>query len=459
MTVLHTDHDPNACAWLEELTRQGHLAGSVLEADITKLKGDDLRGYDRVHLFAGIGGWEYALQLAGWPDGLSMFSGSAPCQPFSQAGKQLGVEDKRHLWPEMRRLIADCRPSVVVGEQVASPAGRAWLDNVRRDLSELGYDFAAADLCAASVGAPHIRQRLYWIADLRKMQDRKMEGEELNEFSGATDTAYFCKTRGNVAAVSDQGKDLASFKWGDDSSVESIGAPHIRQRLYWIAERVADKPSERRERGEGAAGPAGQHGAQDRGADGRLADGPSRGLGIDRRPSGQAGHADECGTVGGMDHTASARHAPTGSGEPQQSARGQCVPGVGCEDGELANADGWDSSAERQQCSGEQRLQPSSGASMFRDRTGSGHGGWTTADWLHCRDGKWRPAQPGTFPLVARLPKSLVRGGDRSLAPDADSSAEARAMRLKGYGNSIVPQVAAEFLKAYLDTRRERWLT
>lgn len=80
------------------------------------------------------------------------------------------------------------------------------------------------------------------------------------------------------------------------------------------------------------------------------------------------------------------------------------------------------------------------------------NGFWSDADWLFCRDGKWRPVEPGIFPLVDGISKSVVRGGDRSMAPDANQSAEARTMRLKGYGNAIVPQVAAIFITATMQS-------
>jgi DNA (cytosine-5)-methyltransferase 1 len=77
----------------------------------------------------------------------------------------LGRNDPRHLWPAFRRLINRCSPSVVFGEQVASAGGRKWLAGVFANLETMGYAAAGADLCAAGVGAPHIRQRLYWVAD------------------------------------------------------------------------------------------------------------------------------------------------------------------------------------------------------------------------------------------------------------------------------------------------------
>ena len=151
---------------LRELIKEGLIAdGEVDDRSILDVKPSDLAGFVQCHFFAGIGGWSYALRLAEWPDDEPVWTGSCPCQPFSVAGKGLGERDERHLWPEFRRLIAECRPSVVFGEQVASKAGRGWLAGVRADLEAVGYGVGAADLCAAGVGAPHIRQRLYWVAE------------------------------------------------------------------------------------------------------------------------------------------------------------------------------------------------------------------------------------------------------------------------------------------------------
>ena len=149
--------------WLFELISSGHImSGAVSRASISDLTASDLSGYTRVHLFAGIGGWDLALRMAEWPDDVPVWTGSCPCQPFSSAGKQQGTKDDRHLWPEMRRLIRECAPPIIFGEQVSSRAGREWLAGVRADLEALGYAVGAADLCAAGAGAPHIRQRLYW---------------------------------------------------------------------------------------------------------------------------------------------------------------------------------------------------------------------------------------------------------------------------------------------------------
>lgn len=165
MSAYYNEFDPYAAQWLRNLIAAGHIApGDVDERSILEVRPDDLRGYRQCHFFAGIGGWSYALRLAGWPDDRPVWTGSCPCQPFSAAGKQRGSDDERHLWPAFFDLIRECRPGRVFGEQVAGAAGLAWLDHVCADLEGAGYAAAAADLCAAGAGAPHIRQRLYWVA-------------------------------------------------------------------------------------------------------------------------------------------------------------------------------------------------------------------------------------------------------------------------------------------------------
>jgi DNA (cytosine-5)-methyltransferase 1 len=162
----YNEFDPYAADWLENLISFGCIApGDVDRRSIVDVQPDDLKGYTQCHFFAGIGGWSQALKLAGWPDERPVWTGSCPCQPFSVAGLGKGTADERHLWPEFARLIAECGPPVVFGEQVASKDGREWLAGVRADLEALAYAVGAADLCAAGAGAPHIRQRLYWLAD------------------------------------------------------------------------------------------------------------------------------------------------------------------------------------------------------------------------------------------------------------------------------------------------------
>jgi DNA (cytosine-5)-methyltransferase 1 len=173
---LYNEIDPYAAQWLRNLINAGEIPpGDVNETPIENLNADDLIRYTQCHFFAGIGGWPLALRLAGWPDDDPVWTGSCPCQPFSVAGKGLGEDDPRHLWPAFRKLIAKCRPNVVFGEQVAGAAGLRWLSGVQADVEEDSYRLGFAELCAAGVGAPHIRQRLFWVADTENANGRPRE--------------------------------------------------------------------------------------------------------------------------------------------------------------------------------------------------------------------------------------------------------------------------------------------
>lgn len=164
--IYYNEFYPPAADRLRYLISVGALPkGDVDDRSITEVSAEDLKGYKQCHFFAGIGGWPLALQTAGWPEDLEIWTGSCPCQPFSTIGQQKGEQDERHLWPYFRGLLKKRKPPAAIGEQVASPLGREWLSGVRSDLETLGYEVGAADLCAASVGAPHIRQRLWWVGD------------------------------------------------------------------------------------------------------------------------------------------------------------------------------------------------------------------------------------------------------------------------------------------------------
>lgn len=185
--VFFNDIDPKNCRWVENAFPEF----TISDSDVRSINANDVAGFRRCHFFGGIGGWELGLRLAGWPEELPVWTGSCPCPPFSSAGnrtrcvdcggrvvphpKQTGIFacvecdsertfDGRHLWPEFLRLIEICRPTVVFGEQVAGFDGLVWLAGIRATLEEIGYGVGAADLCAAGVGSPQLRQRIFWVA-------------------------------------------------------------------------------------------------------------------------------------------------------------------------------------------------------------------------------------------------------------------------------------------------------
>jgi DNA (cytosine-5)-methyltransferase 1 len=326
MTAYYNEFDQNAAAWLRELIKAGHIAdGEVDTRSISDVTPDDLRPFTQCHFFAGIGGWSLALRLAQWPDTRPVWTGSCPCQPFSVAGRAGGFDDERHLWPHFHWLIEQRRPSSVFGEQVASRDGLDWLDLVRADLEGSRYAFGAADLCAAGFGAPHIRQRLFWVAHAAS------QGPQRRERPGQRVDAQL------PAAERDcQASRLADATGGG----------------WW--------------RGPGQLG----------------------GLRPEERL--QAGGLADSAIVGCREERADARRID--AGDPAQGRAAGLVHGGG------------------------------------DHRPGPTNGFWRAADWLGCRDGKWRPVEPGTFPLAHGLP--------------------ARVGRLRGYGNAIVPEVAAAFVRA-----------
>ena len=166
MKTYYNEFDKKKAHALKRLIVEGHITrGDIDDRPIQEVTADDVKGYTRSHFFAGIGLWELALQYAGWPADRPVWTGSCPCQPFSTAGEQKGKQDERHLWPEWLRLIRESRPATIFGEQVASSIAKGWLDDVYQGLESEGYAIGSAVLPACSVGAPHKRDRLWFVAN------------------------------------------------------------------------------------------------------------------------------------------------------------------------------------------------------------------------------------------------------------------------------------------------------
>lgn len=323
MTAYYNEMDSFAAQWLRNLIAAGHIApGDVDERDILDVSPDDLRGYRQHHFFAGIGGWSYALRLAGWADERPVWTGSCPCQPFSQAGKGKGIDDERHLWPAWFWLIQKCRPPVIFGEQVEAAIQHGWLDLISTDLEGEGYAVGAAILPAACLEAPHGRHRLWFVAE---SQRSGREAWHLSEPQTSSGTTF----------------------------IEQSSGPFLLD--------YSDCP-----------------GPQSRDETAKTAGYGNSTLATDRNDHWLLGNAN--------------------------SERWKIRVGVPRNDG-----------TQTEQTTREATQQTSA---------------WSTLEWLFCRDGKWRPTQPGLFPLAHRIP--------------------ARVGRLRAYGNAIVPQVAAVLIREWL---------
>lgn len=162
MNYYNEWHKPTA-KWLRQLIKDGLIPdGHVDDRSILDVKPEELKGYTQCHFFSGIGGWSHALFLAGIPKEIELWTGSPPCQPFSQAGKQKGKYDDRHLAPVFLNLIKECKPPFVFGEQVEDAIEDGWLDDLQNVLEGQGYGFGASVLPSCVVGSPHKRERLYF---------------------------------------------------------------------------------------------------------------------------------------------------------------------------------------------------------------------------------------------------------------------------------------------------------
>jgi DNA (cytosine-5)-methyltransferase 1 len=211
--TYYNEIDPFAAAWLRELIN-AHLIpdGHVDERSIVDVRADDLRGFRQCHFFAGIGGWAYALRLAGWPEDREVWTVSCPCQPFSSAGAQAGGDDPRDLWPAWCQLIRECRPVVVFGEQVEAAIGHGWLDRVCDDLEAEGYAVGACGLPGPCVGAYDIRQRLWFVAEsnsgdeLRALGSGKKRNVARNEGRGRPVEIDGCRSFGELADADSEQK-------------------------------------------------------------------------------------------------------------------------------------------------------------------------------------------------------------------------------------------------------------
>ena len=155
---------------------------------------------------------------------IDVLSGGFPCQPFSVAGKRKGSEDDRHLWPEMLRIVGECQPRWIVGENVrglVSWSNGLVFEEVCADLEALGYSVQSFIVPACATGAPHRRDRVWIVANrerIRLEHTEKPGSMEKREGETRLDTAKPIETNGERGNAPDTDNELP--KCGNGSREE-----------------------------------------------------------------------------------------------------------------------------------------------------------------------------------------------------------------------------------------------
>ena len=418
MSAYYNEFDPKAAAWIRQLIKNGMIAdGEVDERSITEVTADEIRGFTQHHFFAGIGGWSYSLRLANWADSRPVCTASLPCQPFSVAGAQKGVDDERHLLPHFIELVKQCNFQTIFGEQVPGAIKHGWLDDLCTEMERESYSVGQIVLTAAGEGAPHIRQRLYWVADSsatrlqghgRSEQESVSPGwkgeERYDSESSMANTSSDRLGRRDELKAGERNQMLTGSSSDNDGLVYTNGS----------------RPQQGRESTEATGH---WNTVESTSSISRMGDNSSERLEGGARESVQ-------GTVDGFTSASSRMGDTEHDGHAASSEPGSYATSI-------RDSKTWtDSPCESERASASRVISE-----------------WDNPDWLYCRDEKYRPIKPGIKPLANGLPKGVGYSSDQSEPIDADSTQEARVMRLKGYGNAIVPQVASSFIQAFMATQ------
>jgi len=389
----YNEFDPFAAAWLRELIKEGLIpSGEVDERSIIDVDGKDIKEFTQCHFFSGIGGWSYALELAGWPADRPVWTGSPPCQPFSVAGNQKGKDDLRHLWPVFFNLIHQCRPPVVFGEQVASAIRHEWFDDLQADLEEEGYASAMVVLGAHSVNAPHKRDRLFYVAE--RVGNTECSGFKQRASEGRSE---------REGRTSDKGRSEVRHNASDGSAVCSMGNSKHNGSHGTEIGRSFTEASNDSEEGQNLS---------------RESQGASR-----PQESGDIRNKGNSVTVADTDGNGSCEDESKVQGRKTERSRGDSIDNRldALGNTKQPGLEGWPESGYKEE-GWQGEIRPSSPA-----------GFWDSVELAYCRDGKYRPipTEPALFPLAHGIPN--------------------RVGLLRGAGNAIVPQVAAEVIKSYMD--------
>jgi len=182
-TVAFCDYDPFCQKVLRKHWENVPIYGDIKELTYEKLKANGINNID-------------------------IITGGYPCQPFSVAGRKKGEQDPRHLWPEYFRLIKECRPTWVIGENVSGHI-KLGLDTVLSDLESEGYSTRTFSISAASIGANHKRERVWIVAD---SNDRlsKQSNEEVRTGGNTFDNGNSDMANSNIERLEGSNRSLSS---------------------------------------------------------------------------------------------------------------------------------------------------------------------------------------------------------------------------------------------------------
>ena len=477
---FYNDIDKNAAAWTQQLITNKLIPdGVMLCKSITDIQPHELDGFTQAHWFNGISGWARALDLAGWPATRPIWCASLPCQPFSCAGKGDGIKDERHLWPVFFQLVKACKPVVIVGEQVEAAIGHGWLDGVFADLEGEGYTCGAVIVGAHSVKAPHRRQRIYWVANTKELRqpdgilgeqatterEAPRRGTERYEGCGRDDAAHGGRADGSMADTQSDGRCVLHAKDNGKTDAQVNTSSDSNQS-------PADKCGPRvgsMGHPDGAGCPA--HGTVPIGTEQGTLQSPVAGASDGRVAYSEVHGCCKCdehmagsgpsscanwefvgfGTEGSMAHTQHGRCEQRDTdGRLGNPNRGRCEEH---ESGQFPIRElvqhGRTRDTLREGLEAERTVETGSCPGLLEEFWGNA--------WHLCRDNKWRriPATADAQPVFQWLAHGLPEGVDdiglASLGFPLSKTIPNRVALLKGYGNAIVPQVAAEFLKTVMD--------